>query len=63
MYPAHDYNGFTVSTIKEEKAFNPRLQVKSKEEYINIMKHLDLEKPKLIDIAVPANLRCGFIET
>ena len=37
VYPAHDYNGFTVSTIKEEKAFNPRLQVKSKEEYINIL--------------------------
>lgn len=60
VYPAHDYKGMTVSTIGEEKQFNPRLQVKSKSEYVALMGALNLPKPKLIDIAVPANLRCGL---
>lgn len=60
VYPAHDYKGWTVTTIGEERRFNPRLQVKNKEEYIAIMKSLKLSNPKLMDIAVPANLKCGL---
>jgi glyoxylase-like metal-dependent hydrolase (beta-lactamase superfamily II) len=59
VYPAHDYKGWTVSTIGEEKRFNPRLQVKSADEYAALMGKLKLPSPKLMDIAVPANLRCG----
>src|ERR1043165_466013 len=55
VYPAHDYKGDTVSTIGEEKAFNPRLQVKSVEEYVDLMNNLKLANPKMMDIAVPAN--------
>ena len=61
VYPAHDYKGMTVSTIGEEKRFNPRLQVKSKSEYVDIMNKLNLDKPKLMDVAVPENLQCGMI--
>jgi sulfur dioxygenase len=60
VYPAHDYKGTLVSTIGEEKRFNPRLQVSSKHQYVDIMNQLNLEKPRLIDIAVPANLYCGL---
>lgn len=59
VYPGHDYRGFTVSTIGEEKAHNPRLQVRNKEEYIALMRALKLANPKLMDVAVPANLACG----
>lgn len=60
VYPAHDYKGRSVSTIAEEKAFNPRLgQGKTKEEYIEIMANLNLAKPKKIDASVPANMKCG----
>lgn len=59
VYPAHDYRGMTVSTIGEEKCFNPRLQVKRKAEYIEIMNNLNLPNPKMMDVAVPANLSCG----
>jgi len=55
VYPAHDYNGKTYSTIEEEKNNNPRLQVKSAEEYAEIMSNLKLSNPKMMDIAVPAN--------
>ena len=55
VYPGHDYKGDTVSTIGEEKAFNPRLQVRSKQEYATIMANLGLPSPKLMDVAVPAN--------
>src|SRR6186997_1414388 len=55
VYPAHDYKGDTVSTIGEEKAFNPRLQVKSINEYADLMNNLKLRNPKLMDVAVPAN--------
>ncbi|KAF1388275.1 hypothetical protein PFLUV_G00088500 [Perca fluviatilis] len=58
VYPAHDYLGQTVSTVGEERKFNPRL-TKSLEEFENIMSNLNLPKPKKIDIAVPANLVCG----
>ena len=57
VYPAHDYNGKKNSTIEIEKNNNPRLQVKSKEEYAEIMNNLNLPKPKMMDIAVPANLK------
>ena len=60
VYPAHDYKGDTVSTIGEEKAFNPRLQVKSIEEYVELMNNLKLSNPKMIDIAVPANMKVGL---
>jgi glyoxylase-like metal-dependent hydrolase (beta-lactamase superfamily II) len=59
VYPAHDYKGWTVSTIGEEKAYNPRLQVRSKDEYVELMRGLKLSNPKLMDVAVPANLACG----
>jgi len=57
VYPAHDYNGKKYSTIKNEKNNNPRLQVSSKEEYVEIMENLNLENPKMMDVAVPANLK------
>ena len=60
LYPAHDYKGDTVSTIGEEKKFNPRLQVNSAEEYANIMNNLKLPAPKMMDIAVPGNLKLGI---
>ena len=60
LYPAHDYKGDTVSTIGEEKKFNPRLQVTSAEEYANIMNNLKLPDPKMMDIAVPGNLQLGI---
>jgi glyoxylase-like metal-dependent hydrolase (beta-lactamase superfamily II) len=59
VYPAHDYKGWTVSTIGEEKAHNPRLQVASEREYVELMQGLKLPNPKLMDVAVPANLACG----
>lgn len=59
VYPGHDYHGFTMSTIGEEKQFNPRLQVSSMKAYSELMANLKLDQPKLIDIAVPANLKCG----
>ena len=60
IYPAHDYKGDTVSTIGEEKAFNPRLQVKSIDEYVDLMNSLKLPNPKMMDVAVPANMRIGL---
>ncbi|MBI1868807.1 MAG: MBL fold metallo-hydrolase [Methylocystis sp.] len=60
VYPAHDYKGDTVSTIGEERAFNPRLQVKSIDEYVDIMNSLHLPNPKMMDVAVPANMRIGL---
>ena len=57
VYPAHDYNGKKYSTIKNEKNNNPRLQVNSKEEYAEIMNNLKLANPKMMDVAVPANIK------
>ena len=57
VYPAHDYNGKKFSTIENEKNNNPRLQVSSKEEYAEIMNNLNLPNPKMLDVAVPANLK------
>ena len=59
LYPGHDYNGKKVSTIGNEKKFNPRLQVKNVDEYIDIMSKLNLAKPKLIDINVSRNIKLG----
>jgi sulfur dioxygenase len=55
VYPAHDYNGKKFSTIENERNNNPRLQVSSPDEYIQIMNNLKLANPKMMDIAVPAN--------
>src|SRR6266567_8625933 len=52
VYPAHDYKGETVSTIGEEKAFNPRLQAKSVDQYVEVMNNLNLPNPKMMDVAV-----------
>ena len=60
VYPAHDYKGEVVSTIITEKKFNPRLQVSSPEEYIEIMENLNLPDPKMMDVAVPINLNLGI---
>ena len=60
VFPAHDYKGDTVSTIAEERACNPRLQVKSRDEYIELMNNLNLPNPKMMDVAVPANQRIGL---
>jgi sulfur dioxygenase len=60
VYPAHDYKGDTVSTIGEERAYNPRLQVASVDEYVALMNSLKLPNPKMMDVAVPANQHVGF---
>ena len=62
VFPAHDYKGETVSTIGEEKAFNPRLQVKSVDEYAALMNSLNLPNPKMMDVAVPANMKVGLAQ-
>ena len=59
LYPGHDYNGKKKSTIGNEKKFNPRLQVNNENEYEEIMKNLNLPKPKLMDINVPRNIKLG----
>jgi glyoxylase-like metal-dependent hydrolase (beta-lactamase superfamily II) len=60
IYPAHDYKGNRVSTIGEEKRNNPRLAGKSRDEFIALMNGLNLPKPRLIDVAVPANRNLGL---
>ncbi len=60
VYPAHDYKGDTVSSIGEERACNPRLQVGSVDEYAELMNNLNLPNPKMMDVAVPANLHFGL---
>ncbi len=62
VFPAHDYKGDTVSTIGEEKRYNPRLQVKSADEYVALMAGLNLPNPKMMDVAVPANMRIGLAQ-
>ncbi|GLT52880.1 hypothetical protein SLA2020_261920 [Shorea laevis] len=59
IYPAHDYKGLTVSSVGEEILYNPRL-TKDEETFKTIMKNLNLSYPKMIDIAVPANMVCGL---
>ena len=59
LYPGHDYNGKESSTIGNEKKFNPRLQVRNVDEYVDLMSNLNLAKPKLIDINVSRNIKLG----
>jgi sulfur dioxygenase len=60
VWPAHDYKGQSVSTIGWEKHHNARLANRSRADFVDIMDHLNLPKPKLIDIAVPANQNLGL---
>jgi glyoxylase-like metal-dependent hydrolase (beta-lactamase superfamily II)/rhodanese-related sulfurtransferase len=60
VFPAHDYKGDTVSTIGEEKRYNPRLQVRSIDEYVELMGNLNLPNPKLMDVVLPANMHVGL---
>jgi len=62
VYPGHDYKGRWISNIAQEKSSNSRLAGKTKEQFIEIMANLNLPKPKLIDMAVPANRYCGVDE-
>src|SRR5437016_6139548 len=62
IFPAHDYKGETVTTIGEEKRHNPRLQVRSVDEYVTLMAGLNLPNPKMMDVAVPANMRVGLAQ-
>jgi glyoxylase-like metal-dependent hydrolase (beta-lactamase superfamily II)/rhodanese-related sulfurtransferase len=62
VFPAHDYKGDMVSTIGEERRCNPRLQVKSVDEYAALMNNLNLSNPKMMDVAVPANMRQGLAQ-
>ena len=59
VWPAHDYKGWTASSIGEERRHNPRLAGRTEAEYIAIMNGLDLPDPKMMDVAIPANLACG----
>jgi sulfur dioxygenase len=60
LYPAHDYRGLTVSSVGEEKLYNPRLAESVGEgDFVGYMEHLGLAHPKQMEAAVPANLRCG----
>ena len=61
LYPAHDYNGKKVSSIGNEKKFNPRLQVRNEEEYIEIMNNLNLPEPKSMGINVTRNIKLGAL--
>src|SRR5438105_5815718 len=60
VFPAHDYKGDTVPTIGEEKRYNPRLQVRSIDEYVELMANVKLPNPKMMDVAVPANMHVGL---
>jgi sulfur dioxygenase len=62
IFPGHDYKGDTVSTIAEEKRFNPRLQVSGCDEYAALMANLNLPNPKMMDVAVPANMHQGLLQ-
>jgi sulfur dioxygenase len=62
VYPAHDYKGDTVSTIGEERRNNPRLQVRGVDEYVALMNGLNLPNPKMMDVAVPANMHIGLAQ-
>jgi glyoxylase-like metal-dependent hydrolase (beta-lactamase superfamily II) len=59
VYPAHDYKGWTLSTIGEERHHNPRLQEANVDGFVTLMANLKLPNPKRMDVAVPANLACG----
>lgn len=59
LYPGHDYKGCTMSTIGEERRFNPRLAGRNEAQYVELMNGLNLPHPALMDLAIPANLACG----
>ncbi|BFM10938.1 MBL fold metallo-hydrolase [Simiduia litorea] len=59
VYPAHDYKGWTSSSLEEERRHNPRLQVPDVEAYVELMANLKLPNPHMMDVAVPANRACG----
>src|SRR5207244_2865857 len=60
LYPAHDYQGRTVTSVAEERRHNPRLgDARSEDDFVGFMMNLGLPHPKLMALAVPANLRCG----
>jgi glyoxylase-like metal-dependent hydrolase (beta-lactamase superfamily II) len=59
VHAGHDYKGWTVSTIGEERLYNPRLAGRTEAEYVALMRGLNLPNPALMDVAVPANLACG----
>jgi len=59
IYPAHDYNGFRVSSVGQEKSLNPYISGVTKEQFVEKMENLNLPRPKKIDVSLPANLRCG----
>lgn len=61
VYPGHDYQGQTVSTIGEEKSWNPRFAGRSRNQFIELMKNLNLPQPKKMPEAVPANQHCGRV--
>ncbi|MBN1207162.1 MAG: MBL fold metallo-hydrolase [Myxococcaceae bacterium] len=63
VYPGHDYKGRTVTSIGEERRFNPRLAGKTRDDFIQIMAELHLPPPKKLDLAVPANRACGLSST
>ena len=63
VYPSHDYRGHTVSTIGEEKRWNPRVAGKTEREFVSVMRALKLPVPKRIQEAVPRNLACGVVES
>jgi glyoxylase-like metal-dependent hydrolase (beta-lactamase superfamily II)/rhodanese-related sulfurtransferase len=64
LYPAHDYRGLTCSSVAEEKAYNPRVAAdRSERDFVGYMENLGLPHPKQIDVALPANLECGHIDT
>jgi glyoxylase-like metal-dependent hydrolase (beta-lactamase superfamily II)/rhodanese-related sulfurtransferase len=63
LYPGHDYRGMTVTSVREETAHNPRLGGEvGEDDFVGFMAHLNLPHPKQIDVAVPANLRCGRVD-
>jgi len=62
IFPGHDYKGWTTSSVLEEKMHNPRLANKNRDDYIDIMNNLNLSDPKMMDLAVPANLQCGDLK-
>ncbi len=60
LYPGHDYRGLTVTSVAEERRFNPRIaDTIGEDDFAGYMQNLGLPHPKLLDVAVPANLRCG----
>ena len=62
IYPGHDYKGRTVTSVGEEKRHNPRLAGKTREQFIEVMRNLNLPTPKKIDLAVPATRSCGHVQ-